>query len=82
MVGEKEVQVLLDKMFEIAGYTVKYDEIVNRRDEWYNGYSMTRIQEDEWMSWGRKYLNKKVPNPEIAMILVNTTWGLKVLEKS
>lgn len=82
MVGEKEVQVLLDKMFEIAGYTVKYDEIVNRKDEWYNGYSMTRIQEDEWMSWGKKYLNKKVPNPEIAMILVNTTWGLKVLEKS
>lgn len=82
MVGEKEVQVLLDKMFEIAGYTVKYDKIVNRRDEWYNGYSMTRIQEDEWMSWGKKYLNKKVPNPEIAMILVNTTWGLKVLEKS
>lgn len=81
MVGEKEVQVLLDKMFEIAGYTVKYDEIVNRKDEWYNGYSMTRIQEDEWMSWGKKYLNKKVPNPEIAMILVNTTWGLKVLEK-
>lgn len=82
MVGEKEVQILLDKMFEIAGYTVKYDEIVNRKDEWYNGYSMTRIQEDEWMSWGKKYLNKKVPNPEIAMILVNTTWGLKVLEKS
>lgn len=82
MVGEKEVQVLLDKMFEIAGYTVKYDEIVNRKDEWYNGYSMTRIQEDKWMSWGKKYLNKKVPNPEIAMILVNTTWGLKVLEKS
>jgi len=82
MVGEKEVRVLLDKMFEIAGYTVKYDEIINRKDEWYNGYSMTRIQEDEWMSWGKEYLKKKVPNPEIAMILVNTTWGLKVLEKS
>ena len=67
MVGENEVRVLLDKMFEIAGYSVKYDEIVNRKDEWYNG---------------KEYLKKKAPNPEISMILVNTTWGLKVIEKN
>lgn len=81
MVGENEVRVLLDKMFEIAGYSVKYDEIVNRKDEWYNGYTMTQKQQEEWMKWGKEYLKKKAPNPEISMILVNTTWGLKVIEK-
>ena len=81
MVGENEVRVLLDKMFEIAGYSVKYDEIVNRKDEWYNGYTMTQKQQEEWMKWGKKYLKNKVNNPEITMILVNVTWGIKVLEK-
>ena len=51
MVGENEVRVLLDKMFEIAGYSVKYDEIVNRKDEWYNGYTMTQKQQEEWIKW-------------------------------
>jgi DNA polymerase sigma len=82
MVGENEVRVLLDKMFEIAGYSVKYDEIVNRKDEWYNGYTMTQKQQEEWMKWGKEYLKKKAPNPEISMILVNTNWGLKVIEKN
>ena len=33
------------------------------------------------MKWGKKYLKNKVNNPEITMILVNVTWGIKVLEK-
>jgi hypothetical protein len=80
MIGEKEVRVLLDKMFEIAGHNIKYDEIVNRKDQWFNGYSMTQAQENEWMDWGRAYLKDKVTNPDTTMILVNTTWGLKVFQ--
>ena len=81
MVGQEELEVLLNKMFEIAGYEVTYSEIVTRKDHWYNDFIMTVKQQEEWMKWGKKYLKNKVNNPEITMILVNVTWGIKVLEK-
>jgi hypothetical protein len=81
MVGQKELEVLLNKMFEVAGYEVTYSEIVTRKDKWYNDFIMTGKQQEEWMKWGKKYLKNKVHNPEITMILVNVTWGIKVLEK-
>ena len=78
MIGENEVQVLLNKMFEIAGHPVKYEEIVNRKDPWFDGYTMTQEQEKMWIDWGKNYLKGKVHNPETTMILVSTTWGSKV----
>ena len=81
MVGQKELEVLLNKMFELAGYEITYSEIVTRKDKWYNDFIMTGKQQEEWMKWGKKYLKNKVHNPEITMILVNVTWGIKVLEK-
>ena len=81
MVGQEELEVLLNKMFEVAGYEVTYSEIVTRKDKWYNDFIMTGKQQEEWMKWGKKYLKNKVHNPEITMILINVTWGIKVLEK-
>lgn len=81
MVGQEELEVLLNKMFEVAGYEVTYSDIVTRKDNWYNDFIMTGKQQEEWMKWGKKYLKNKVNNPEITMILVNVTWGIKVLEK-
>ena len=81
MVGQEELEVLLNKMFELAGYEITYSEIVTRKDHWYNDFIMTGKQQEEWMKWGKKYLKNKVHNPEITMILVNVTWGIKVLEK-
>jgi hypothetical protein len=81
MVGQEELEVLLNKMFEVAGYEVTYSDIVTRKDNWYNDFIMTGNQQEEWMKWGKKYLKNKVNNPEITMILVNVTWGIKVLEK-
>ncbi len=81
MVEQEELEVLLNKMFEVAGYEVTYSDIVTRKDNWYNDFLMTVKQEEEWMNWGKKYLKNKVHNPEITMILVNVSWGIKVLEK-
>ena len=81
MVGQEELEVLLNKMFEVAGYEVTYSDIVTRKDNWYNDFIMTGKQQEEWMKWGKKYLKNKVNNSEITMILVNVTWGIKVLEK-
>ncbi len=81
MVGQEELEILLNKMFEISGYEVTYSDIVTRKDKWYNDFLMTRKQQEEWMKWGKKYLKNKVHNPEITMILIDVTWGIKVLEK-
>jgi DNA polymerase sigma len=56
MVGQEELEVLLNKMFEVAGYEVTYSEIVTRKDKWYNDFIMTGKQQEEWMKWGKKYL--------------------------
>ena len=50
---------LIDKMFEIAGHNVKYEDVAGREDEWYYQWTMTEAQNKEWRDWGTKFLNKK-----------------------
>jgi hypothetical protein len=49
---------IIDKMFIIAGHKVGYDDVLNRKDDWYRQWSMTEDQRKEWMDWGIKYLRK------------------------
>ena len=79
--GQEDLEILLNKMFEIAGYNVTYKDIVSRKDNWFNDFLMTKKQNEEWIEWGEKYLKKKTYNPKLTMTLVNVTWGIKVLEK-
>ena len=81
MMGQEDLEILLNKMFEIAGYNVTYKDIVSRKDNWFNDFLMTKKQNEEWIEWGEKYLKKKTYNPKLTMTLVNVTWGIKVLEK-
>ena len=81
MMGQEDLEILLNKMFEIPGYNVTYKDIVSRKDNWFNDFLMTKKQNEEWIKWGEKYLKKKTYNPELTMTLVNVTWGIKVLEK-
>jgi len=44
---QKREQVLIDlinKMFEIAGHEVTYNDIVGRTDQWYTEWTMTMDQ--------------------------------------
>ena len=51
---------LIDQMFIIAGYPeVGYDDVINRKDDWYAQWTMTEAQNKEWREWGVKYLRKK-----------------------
>jgi len=50
---------LIDKMFEIAGHDVKFEDVEGRTDEWYQQYTMTEEQNKEWREWGTKYIKKK-----------------------
>ena len=72
---------LINQMFVIAGHQVTYDDIKDRKDNWWTEWTMTVAQTDEWMEWGIKYLrenlklNKTLAKKEMAW--VNLMWGLK-----
>ena len=50
---------LIDKMFEIAGHPLKFEDVEGRKDNWFQQYTMTEAQNKEWRDWGTKFLNKK-----------------------
>ena len=82
--GEKwdlAIRELINKMFEIAGHDVTYDDIIDRKDAWYTDWTMTVEQNDEWKEWGVKHIKKNLKLPEkIAerqMEMISLMWGLK-----
>ena len=72
---------VINKMFEIAGHDVTYDDIKDRKDDWYAQWTMTMEQSDQWKEWGveeirkRFRYNKKWAEKEMGMITL--MWGLK-----
>ena len=71
---------LINKMFEIAGHDVTYEDIKDRKDNWFQDWSMTVEQSEQWKSYGTEYLrklfrwNKKMAEKE--MFWMNLQWGL------
>ena len=72
---------LINKMFEIAGHNVTYDDIKERTDAWYTNWTMTVAQGEQWKEWGIEYfkknfrLNKHYANMQMEMF--NMMYGLK-----
>jgi hypothetical protein len=77
----KASEDLINKMFEIAGHNVTYDDIKGRTDAWYTDWTMTVAQAEQWKEWGMEYLrknmklNKKLADIEMRMF--NVMYGLK-----
>ena len=73
---------LINKMFEIAGHPVTFDDIKDRKDNWFQEWTMTVEQNDQWKAWGKKYLIKNLRiNAKLAdreMAWVSLQWGLKL----
>jgi hypothetical protein len=57
---EQAVVELINKMFEIAGHQVTFDDAVAFGEHWFNNWTMTSKQRDEWSKWGKTYLMKKL----------------------
>ena len=78
---EQILEVLINKMFEIAGHPITFNDIKDRKDDWYTQWTMSVEQNDEWKEWGveeirkRFRYNKKWAEKEMAMI--SLMWGLK-----
>jgi hypothetical protein len=68
-------------MFRIAGHEVTYEDIKDRKDNWFHDWTMTEDQYNEWKLWGKKYLQKKLnlyaKQAEKEMNWVGLMWGLK-----
>ncbi len=50
---------IINKMFEIAGHDVTYDDVINRKDDWFLDYTMTTEQQKQWIEWGVDFIRKK-----------------------
>jgi hypothetical protein len=57
---EKAIIDLINKMFEIAGHSVTFDDVKDRKDDWYTQWTMSTRQNDDWKEWGEKYLIKNL----------------------
>jgi len=79
---EKAVVDLINEMFRIAGHNVTYDDVKDRKDNWFNEWTMTEDQSNEWIEWGKKYFMKIFRLPakyaEREMQWVHLMWGLKL----
>ena len=75
------VRELINKMFEIAGHDVTFDDVKDRKDDWYTQWTMTTAQNKEWNEWGvseirkRFRYTKKFAEREMGMLTL--MWGLK-----
>jgi len=85
MVKEKDqemIETLINKMFEIAGYDLKYSDIKDREDEWYNTYTMTPYQNIQWRDWGVAFIRQRYGKTKTVSISqmdwLDSTYGLRI----
>jgi hypothetical protein len=76
------IEDVINKMFELAGHSLKYEDVVGRKDNWFQEYTMTQEQNEEWRNWGTTYLRKKKRWPkhiaEREMAFIDLYCGLKI----
>ena len=76
------VKDIINTMFIIAGHDVSYEDIKDRKDQWYYDWTMTPEQETKWMEWMvgyfRKHRKLTVRYAQQSASMYNLMWGLKV----
>jgi len=76
---DKAIIDLINQMFIIAGHNVIYDDILGV-DNWFQKYTMTVEQGEEFKKWRKKYLMKELretsKSAEREMMWFNLQWGL------
>ena len=80
----KLVEKIINKMFELSGHDVQYQQLLGRTDDWYNQYTITEEKETEWIKFGVDAIRKdmKVPKyiAENEMRWIHVTYGLKTIK--
>lgn len=79
---QKAVIDIINKMFEIAGHEVTFEDVLHRKDNWFLEYTITEQQDREWVKWGIDYIrknlkmNKDRATKEMQWLALN--FGLKI----
>ena len=77
---EQAVIDLINQMFIIAGHQVTYDDVLGK-ENWFQEYTMTVEQAEEFKKWGKKYLMKNLRTyakaAEREMMWFTLQYGLK-----
>jgi len=75
------LQNLINKMFEISGHQITYDDVKDRKDDWYSQWTMTTEQNEQWKTWGiaeiKKQFRYNTLTAEREMGMISLMWGLK-----
>ena len=79
---DQSLKDIINKMFELAGYAIRYDDLIDRSDDWFNQFTITEDQYDEWKTWGRKYLMSQLKltakKADYEMSMVGLMYGLRM----
>lgn len=78
---EKAGEDLINEMFRIAGHEVTFEDVKGRTDNWFQEWTMTMAQNEEWKEWGKRYLQKQLRVPayraKLEMQWFSLQYGLK-----
>lgn len=58
--AQKIVEHLINKMFEYAHIPQTYDDIKNRKDEWYREFTMTQEESNAFKDYAIRYLKRQL----------------------
>lgn len=73
---------LIDSMFQIAGHPITYDDVKDRKDNWFQQWTITESQYDQWKTQGeiqiKKLLRVSSEAAKREMAWVGLMWGLAI----
>jgi hypothetical protein len=82
---DKLVKHLINKMFEYAHIPQTYDDVKNRRDEWYKEFTMTQAQSNAFKDYAVRYLKRELKSSyykaDTEYQWFDLMWGLKISDK-
>lgn len=59
------IKMLIDEMFIIAGHPdISYEDIIDRKDNWWMDWTMTEEQNQQWKEAGIKILRREKKWPK------------------
>ena len=58
--AQKIVKHLINKMFEYAHVPQTYDDIKDRKDEWYREFTMTQEESNAFKDYAIRYLKREL----------------------
>ena len=74
-------QKIIDKMFEIAGQPVTFQQLQEGEKDWFVKYSMTEEQNREWRAWGVEELTRHTKSYKKTAVrtmqAINEIYGLR-----